>query len=122
MASMLLLIPIALMAILLPTWAERQTVARDAATSATRAAVLASTPEEAHAAGVAAAHRTVENFGLDPADITITWSGNLDRGGSITANVTIRMPALLFPGIGSVDPWSWSASHTERVDDYRSIG
>lgn len=122
LASLLLLIPVAIMVILLPTWSERQTVARDAATAAAREAVLASTPEEALATGEAAATRTAENFGIDPADISVSWTGDLSRGGSVTATVTIRMPAIVVPGWGGVDAWSWSSSHTERVDDYRSVG
>jgi hypothetical protein len=31
------------------------------------------------------------------------------------------MPALVVPGLTTVEPWSWSASHTERVDDFRSL-
>lgn len=122
LASLLLLIPVAIMVILLPTWSEHQTVARDAATVAAREAVLASTPEEALAAGDDAAFRTVENFGLNAEEVSVTWAGDLSRGGSITATVTVRMPAIVVPGWGGVDAWSWSASHTERVDDYRSIG
>lgn len=122
LASLLLLIPVAIMVILLPTWSERQTVARDAATTAAREAVLAPIPEEALAVGEAAALRTAENFGIDPDDVSVSWAGDLSRGGSITASVTIRMPAIVVPGWGGVDAWSWSASHTERLDDYRSIG
>lgn len=122
LASLLLLIPVAIMVVLLPTWSERQTVARDAATTAAREAVLAPTPEEALAVGNAAALRTAENFGLDPDDVSVSWAGDLSRGGSVTATVTVRMPAIVVPGWGGVEGWSWSASHTERVDDYRSIG
>jgi len=120
LAVFILLVPIAAMATLLPKWSERQTVARDAAATAARVAVLEADPEQAMSAGEDAAERTATNFGLDPADLTVSWSGDLSRGGAITATVTVRMPVAVFPGLGSVDAWSWSSSHTERVDDYRS--
>lgn len=120
LAVFILLVPIAAMATLLPTWSERQTVARDAAATAARVAVLEADPEEAMNAGEDAAERTAMNFGLDPGDVTVSWSGDLGRGSAITATVTVQMPVAAFPGLGSVDAWSWSSSHTERVDDYRS--
>lgn len=120
LAVFILLVPIAAMATLLPTWSERQTVARDAAATAARVAVLEGDAEQAMAAGEEAAQRTATNFGIDPGDLTVTWSGDLGRGSAITATVSVRMPVAAFPGLGSVDAWSWSSSHTERVDDYRS--
>lgn len=120
LAVFMLLVPIAAMVTLLPKWSERQTVARDAAASAARVAVLEADPDQAMGAGEDAAERTASNFGLDPADLSVSWSGDLSRGGAITATVTVRMPVAVFPGLGSVDAWSWSSSHTERVDDYRS--
>ena len=120
LAVFLLLVPIAAMVTLLPKWSERQTVARDAAATAARVAVLEADPEKAMGAGQDAVDRTATNFGVDPRDLTLSWSGDLSRGGAITATVTIRMPAIAFPGLGSVEAWSWSSSHTERVDDYRS--
>ena len=120
LAVFLLLVPIAAMVTLLPKWSERQTVARDAATTAARVAVLEADPEGAMSAGEDAVEQTARNFGVDASDLTLSWSGDLSRGGAITATVTIRMPAMAFPGLGSVEAWSWSSSHTERVDDYRS--
>lgn len=38
-----------------------------------------------------------------------------------TATATVRMPAVAFPGLGSVEARSWSPSHSERVDDYSSV-
>lgn len=120
LAVFILLVPIAAMVTLLPTWSERQTVARDAAATAARVAVLEGDAEQAMSAGEEAVQRTATNFGIDPADLTVTWSGDLGRGSAITATVTVRMPVAAFPGLGSVEAWSWSSSHTERVDDYRS--
>lgn len=122
LAILLLLVPIAAMAALVPTWSERQTAARDAAALAARTAAIEGDPATAMTAGEAAGRQAADNFGIAPSDITIDLTGDLSRGGSITAVVTVRMPALSFPGIGDVNAWSWTTSHTERVDDYRSIG
>ncbi len=117
----LLLLPLALLVITIPTWPERQTVARSAASEAARTAVLASSWEEGIDAGADVVALAAQNYGLDPADLTVSWEGAFGRGESITATVTVRMPALVVPGLTTVDPWTWSASHTERVDDYRSL-
>jgi hypothetical protein len=45
----------------------------------------------------------------------------LPRGGTVTASVTVGMPAVDIPGIAEVGAWSWSAHHTEPVDQYRSF-
>lgn len=120
LAVFLLLLPVAAMVTLLPQWSERQTVARDAAATAARVAVLEADPEDAMSAGQQAVERTATNFGIEASDLTLSWSGDLSRGGAVTATVTVRMPAIAFPGVGSVEAWSWSSSHTERFDDYRS--
>lgn len=122
LALVLLLVPVALMVITIPAWPERQTVARAAATEAARTAVLADSWQEATAAGHAAVARAAANYGLAPGDLIVDWSGDLARGGSVTARVTVRMPAVVLPGLGSVDAWTWTASHTEAVDRYRSFG
>jgi hypothetical protein len=120
-AIVLLLVPMALLVITLPTWPERQTVARAAASQTARTAVLADTWEEAMAAGQDTVRRTATNYGLNPGDFVLRWSGSLIRGGAVTARVTVHMPALTIPGLGRIGSWSWTASHTETVDRYRSI-
>ncbi|MEW6474320.1 MAG: hypothetical protein AB1679_18870 [Actinomycetota bacterium] len=121
LAVVLLLVPVALLVITLPAWPERQTVARAAATEAARSAVLADSWDEAVATGQAVVERTAANYGLAANDFVLDWSGALTRGSAVTARVTVRMPALAVPGLGSVDAWTWTASHTESVDRYRSI-
>jgi hypothetical protein len=121
LAIVLLLVPIALLVITLPAWPERQTVARAAASEAARAAVLADSWDEAVAAGQAVVDRTARNYGLAPSEFALDWRGAFTRGEAVTARVTVRMPALAIPGLGSVGAWTWTASHTETVDQYRSI-
>lgn len=122
LALLLLLVPVALMVITIPAWPERQTVARAAATQAARTAVLADSWDEATAAGEDAVARSGANYGLPAGDLTVAWEGTLARGGTVTARVTVRMPALVVPGLGRIGAWSWTASHSELVDRYRSFG
>lgn len=122
LALVLLLVPVALMVITIPAWPERQTVARAAAAQAARTAALADSWDEATAAGEDAVARSGANYGLPAADLTVEWEGTLGRGGTVTARVTVRMPAVIVPGLGRIGAWSWTASHSEIVDRYRSFG
>lgn len=65
--------------------------------------------------------RAARNAGIDTEDVSVTVDGGLLRGSTLTANVTVTMPALRIPGVTTVGSWSWTASHSERVEDYRSI-
>jgi hypothetical protein len=116
----LFLIPVALMVITISTWPERQTVARAAAVEAARIAVLADSWGEGTSAGEAAMTRVATNHGFSPSDFSLSWEGDLARGASVTARVTVRIPAVVLLGLTTVGAWSWTASHSEHVDSYRS--
>jgi hypothetical protein len=117
----LFLIPTALLVITIPAWPERQTVARAAAAEAARAVVVAGSWESGVAEAEAAVRQAALNQGIASGDISLAVDGGLDRGATVTAAVTITMPALVIPGLTSVGSWSWTARHAERVDDYRSF-
>jgi len=117
----LLLVPVALLVISLPAWPERQTVARSAAAEASRTMALAGSWEQGAAQARAVVARAATNSGLDPADMSVALAGSLERGASVTATVRVAMPGLALPGLGPVAGWRWTASHTARVDDYRSL-
>lgn len=117
----LLLLPLALLVITVPAWPERQTVARAAAAEASRTVVLAgSWPEGADEARAVVA-QAAANHGLGPDALSLELAGSLERGASVTARVTVEMPALALPGLATVSRWSWTTSHTERVDDFRGF-
>ena len=120
----LLLLPVTLLVLTFPTWAEYQSTARVAAQEAARTAVLAQDLADGQARGEELARQIFSNHGLDRAAIDIRWSGaeTLGRGATVTAHVTVRMPALDIPGIGRAGRWSWTASHGEQIDQYRSVG
>jgi Flp pilus assembly protein TadG len=119
----LLLIPITLVVLSLAPWVERQIVARVAAREAARLVVVADTYREGEALAIAAVEEIARNHGLEPSDLSLRLSGDLVRGGAITAHVTVRIPILVVPGVGAAAPPSvaWTTRHTEPVDLYRSI-
>ena len=85
--------------------------------SVTQPVIIDGTTQPGHVANSLSA----VNGGLKPEDIKVAVTGNLERGGSIIARVTVTMPALAVPGLGTFAPWEWTAVHTERVDEYRSL-
>ncbi len=116
----MLLIPVACLVLTLPTWVERQTVARTAAREAARQLATAPT----WGAGVTQADRTVDeitvNNGLDRADVRSGYRGSLTRGGTVTVQVTIDIPTVNLPLFGPTGGFSYTATHNETVDTYRS--
>ena len=117
----LILVPVALLVMTLPSWPERQTVARAAANEAARMVVLADSWEEGVEDATEAVNRAAANASVDPQDVSLSVEGSLARGSTVTAHVTARVPAIAVPGLGTLGAWSVSASHAERVDDYRSL-
>lgn len=116
-----LVLPVALLVLTLPQWAERQSAARLAAREAARAVVLADTTAQGVTAGQAAAARVAANHAIDPGDFEVAFAGSVLRGGAVTASVTARFPATAFPGLVDVAAFTWTATHTEQVDYYRSL-
>jgi hypothetical protein len=119
----LLLVPVALLVVTLPTWSERQTTARSIAREAARVVAVAGTCDRSRALELG--HDMARNLGLPPGDIDVQLDcasgARLPRGGSVRASVTVTVPAVALPGIGSVGAWSWTAHHSEPVDQYRSF-
>lgn len=123
LAISLLVFPVLIMVLSFPTWSERQIDATTAARNAARILVIA--PD--WNTGVAAANQVVNeiavNNGLNPADVTVSYSGSLSRGATVSASVTVLIPATVFPGFHiTTAAIHWTATSTENVDDYRSIG
>jgi hypothetical protein len=119
----LLVFPVALLVLTLPTWSERQTTARSIAREVSRVVAVAGVCDGGRAAETG--HDMARNLGLVPSDVDVQLDcvpgGRLPRGGSVRASVTVAVPAVTVPGIGSVGAWSWTAHHSEPVDEYRSF-
>lgn len=117
----LLLLPIALVVMLVPQWPERQTVARSAAKEA--ATLYANAPSAAVGAerAAAAVARAASNHGLPPAAMTVTLSEIWCRACTVTAAVVVDVPAIVVPFAGTVGAFTYTATSSARIDDYRSI-
>lgn len=119
----LLLFPVALLVLTLPAWSERQTTARSIAREVSRVVAVAGVCDQGRA--IETGHDMAQNLGLPPGDIDVQLdcapAERLRRGGSVRASVTVAVPAVTFPGIGSLGAWSWTAHHSEPVDQYRSF-
>jgi hypothetical protein len=119
----LLLFPVALLVLTLPTWSERQATGRAIAREVARTVAVEGTCDQAAANDVV---RTMAgNLGLDPADVSValncTSGSPLPRGGSLTASVTVLIPAVAIPTIAQVGQRHWTTRHTEAIDPYRSF-
>jgi len=119
----LLVFPVALLVLTLPTWSERQTTARSIAREVSRVVAVAGVCDRQRAAETG--NDMARNLGLSTSDISVTLDcatgARLPRGGSVRASVTVSVPAVDIPGIGGVGAWSWTAHHSEPVDQYRSF-
>jgi hypothetical protein len=119
----LLLIPVALLVMTIPTWSERQATARAIVREVARSTAVAGICDTGTADGLT--DTMAANLGIDPAQVHVSLdclSGQrLPRDGEVTAEVTVQMPAIQVPGITNVPGWRWAAQHREPVDPYRSF-
>ena len=115
----LLLFPVVLLVGSLPQWSERQHAAIVAAREAARVAAQ-EWPADGGVDAERVAREVATTYGIASDDLVITVSPPPERGGLLTATVTVRMPALAVPLLASVAGWSWTARESVRIDDYRS--
>ena len=119
----LLLFPVALLVLTLPSWSERQTTARAIAREVGRVVAVRGVCDRDRAVGTAASMAV--NLGLAPSELDVALDcaagARLERGSDLHVAVTVRVPAVDIPGIGAVGEWSWTAHHDEPVDQYRSF-
>ena len=107
---------------LVPQWPERQTVATAAAKEA--ATTLANAPdvETGMSRATEAVATAATNHGLPPGSMTVEFSGDWCRACTVTASVSVVIPAIDVPLVGTVGSFTWTASSSARIDDYRSLG
>ncbi|MDQ6616597.1 MAG: hypothetical protein M3083_18100 [Actinomycetota bacterium] len=122
LAVCLLVFPILIMVLSFPTWSERQGDATTAARDAARALVTAPDWNSGTTVADQIVREIVINNGLDPSQVTTSYTGSLNRGATVTASVTVLIPATVFPGLHQTTAAiHWTASSTEQVDQYRSL-
>ena len=114
----LLLIPVAIVVMVLPQWPESKTVASSAAQEAATLYATASDPGTGLALANAAITRHETNY---VRDLTLNLSGAWCRGCTVTATVTIDVPAIDVPFVGSTGTFTYTATSSSRIEDYRSL-
>jgi Flp pilus assembly protein TadG len=119
--GLLLLVPAALLVLTVATWFERSAAARTAADEAARTVVLPDSWDQGAADAQAVVDEIAANYDLDPGDLTLQLEGDLTRGGTVTAHVTVRIPAAAIPLLGGIGGFDRTVSHTEQVDQYRTF-
>jgi hypothetical protein len=118
-----LVLPVALLVLALPSWAERQSVARVVAREVGRTVARDGRCSADDARQLAAV--VAVNHGLAGDDVSVTLGcvpgAALPAGGLVVVAATVREPGLRVPGIGRVGEWSFTAHHAEPVDRYAGV-
>ncbi|MBW3601628.1 MAG: hypothetical protein KY434_02880 [Actinobacteria bacterium] len=117
-----LLLPTVLLVLTLPTWVQRQSLARLVAQEAARTLAASRTWPDGVADATALARTIAANHGLGPGDLRLRLDGRLERGATVSATVTVRVPASRVPGWDPVGDFAMTEAHREVVDPYRSLG
>jgi hypothetical protein len=118
---MVLVVLAALVVLVTATWFERAAAARAAADQAARSVVKADSWESGAAAAQASVEEVATNYGLEADELVLRLDGRLERGAEVTATVTVEVPVVGIPLVGGIGGMSRSVSHTERVDQWRSL-
>jgi hypothetical protein len=113
-----IVVPVMVLVLMVPTWEQRVVDANDAARNAAQALASADDWND----GVAAANQVVVQVaaddGLPQGDVAAQYSGSLTPGASVTATVTVVVPASQVPGLGVVGALHYTVSSTAHVDSY----
>jgi hypothetical protein len=116
----LLVLPVALLVLSLPSWAERQSVARVVVREVGRTVARDGRCSTGAARRLAAVVAT--NHGLAAREISVVLGcapgAALPAGGVVSVAVTVREPGLRVPGIGRIGEWFFTTRHSEPIDRY----
>ena len=118
LAVSLLLIPVAVAVMVLPQWPEAQNVATSAAQEAASSFVNAPDPDTGLARAEAAIARHQTNYRRD---LRLDLDGDWCRGCIVVATVTVTVPAVQIPFLGSTGELTYTATSSARIEDYRSL-
>lgn len=123
-----LLLPVAVVVTAFGPWSERRVAAESLAAEASRAVALSLD----HSVGDSLVSDTMGELGLSPDLVRVGWCGAeprpipsgscpLQRGSAVSVNIEIWAPLIDTPW-GPVGGIWVSASHSEPIDLYRSLG
>lgn len=124
--ELVLLTPVLLLLLVLVVFLGRLAQARNdvdrAARDAARAASIARFPEDAEAAGRAAAQATLESGGVACREMAVSVdTTGFDFGGTVSALVTCTMEVSDVASLGVPGSTTLTASFREPVDTYRGV-
>ncbi len=117
----LLILPVCLLVVSVPTWMATQTGARVAAQEAARLVAVRGDGAASRLAAARLVGEVAANRGLKVDDVDLRLVSTADAD-TIQAAVTVRMPALAIPWLGRWTAIDWTVRHVEPVDPYRSVG
>jgi hypothetical protein len=115
-----IVLPVLVLVLTLPAWEQRAVDAQDAARNAARALATAGDWAQGEMAADQVVYEMVTSDGLEAGDVSTQLTGSLDPGGTVTASVTVLVPAGNVPGLGFIGALHYTASSTEHVDSYRA--
>ncbi len=115
-----IVMPVLVLVLMLPTWEQRTVDAQDAARNAARALVVADDWGDGVAAAEQAVSVVASGDGLGAADVSLRLAGSLEPGATVTASVTVVVPAGNVPGLGFIGALHYTACSTQHVDAYRA--
>lgn len=118
--GLVVLAMVAMVMLALTAWPERASTGRRVARVAAQAAASQTSWDAAEEAGTSAALEAATNYGLGAGDVDVRFAGSIERDGAVTATVSVRMPAIVVPGIGGA-AWTWTTSSTQAAGAYRSL-
>ena len=117
-----LLLPVAALVLTVPAWSQRQTTARAVAREVARRVASEASCDSGMARSLS--ESMAVNLGLAPDELNVALGcrpeAALTAGSSVEVSVTVRMPAVHLPVLGSVGEWTWTAHHRQPVDRYAS--
>lgn len=123
----LVVVPLAVLVLVLSSWFSAVTtatgLAQDIARTMARSSDWNSGMQKVEMRAIQVAGTRRFGMGRRCGDRCLEWdvTGNVTRGATVTARVTVRMPAFVVPFLGVEPRLSWSSFHSERVDDFRSL-
>jgi hypothetical protein len=117
--SGLIFLPLVILTAMLPTWIERQSLARQAAREAARTVALADDLAVGADRATVLTDELAANHNTSPDELTVDIDGNHRRGGEITATATVAVPSLPVPYVPT-PRFTLTHTHAEQVDDYRN--
>lgn len=113
-----ILLPVMVLVLTIPAWEQRAVDAQDAARAAARALATAGNWENGESSANEAVDAVLYGDGLPADEVSVAYNGSLVPGSTVTASVTVVVPAGEVPGLGSIGELHYTASSTEHVDSY----